>query len=111
VSKRITMADALEPVEVDLFGFDYEMKPATRSLVAECRPYEQKLEDADEGDADALIAAVGALLDIRLKSANGNQRKKPSAIVKEKWEADQLTTSALMGFLADLSGAQFARPT
>lgn len=108
MARTISLGEALDKVEVDLFGTAFEAQPATRSLMKESEPFERELDKAD--DSDDVIAAVGRLLDIRLKSANGSKRK-PSTIVKEKWEADELSTGSLLAFLADLNGAQYARPT
>jgi hypothetical protein len=105
---KVSLGDALTTVEVEVFGAKFKALPATRSVVNSIVDLEKKLEDAKDNDEQ--IAVIAELLDVRLKSANGS-KKKASAIITEKWEADELGLDQIQGFVEDLNQAQLVRPT
>lgn len=108
MGKRITLGQALERVEVDLFDHDFEALPGTKLVVEACLPIEEQLEDTEK--VPEQIKLIGGLLDIRLKSLNGS-KKKPSTLVKEKWDAGELGIEQLLTFYGEIATAQFVRPT
>lgn len=107
---RVSIAEAVEPVEVDLWADDggalFTVKPATRSVLKKADEVMEKL-DAIKDDEQA-VGMLAEMLDLRLVPANG-KRTKASTIVTRKWEADELTLPQLIRFGERLSEAE--RPT
>ena len=106
--KKISLGEAVTDVEVELFGVTFKALTPTRSVLKDAGELEDALEAADNNDVS--MDLIGRMLDARLKATNGG-RKKPSQIIKEKWEADELSLPQIQMFVADLTEAQFARPT
>lgn len=93
-------------VDVDLWGHPFETVPATRTVHRRQREISAQIDEA--GDDDASVKLLAELIDLRLKPA-GNARKKASAFILEKWEADQLSVPQLEQLLDDL--LETDRPT
>lgn len=93
------------PVEVDLWGQAFKTVPATRSVGKKVEGFQEQVEAAT--DSDQVVAAVGNILDVRIKPVEGT--RKASTVIKEKWKADELTLDQLLAFLGDLEEAD--RPT
>lgn len=123
----VSIGEAYEPVEVDLWGKPYETVPATRSLAIKGAPLIDKLNDlrtsvdykdlglAEDADpaavqaaiTDELVKAMGKLLDLKLRPVEGT--RKASTLVREKWNADEVTLAQLETLLEDIGEAD--RPT
>lgn len=95
-----------DPVVVDLWGHEFNTVPVTRSVAKRLGEHERKL--SEEEDPDLVVELIAAMLDEHLKPSNG-KRTKPSSIIKEKWEADELSLPQLTQLSADLADA--GRPT
>lgn len=93
-------------VDVDLWGHPFETVPATRSVHRKQREISAKIDTVT--DDDESVKLLAELVDLRLKPA-GNGRKKASAFILEKWEADDLSVPQLEQFLDDLLATD--RPT
>jgi hypothetical protein len=103
----MTAASTIDGVTVELWGTEFNLKPATRSVLKAAEEYERKLDEAK--DADELVKLMGELLDIRVVPQNG-KRKLASKIILEKWEADQVTLSQVLDFAHQIAEAT-ERPT
>ena len=98
-----------EGVIVEIGEHKFRTLPRTRSVVKKMRPFAEAMVKAEmEGSDDDMIAALAAMFDVRLVSANGG-RKKASTVITEMWRADQLTREDLDEFAEDLADAD--RPT
>lgn len=103
---RVSIAESVEPVEVDLWGSIFTVKPATRSVSRKAGELMEKLDEVE--DDDQAVQMLAEMLDLRLVPTEG-KRTKASTIVSRKWEADELTLAQLMSFGERLSDAE--RPT
>lgn len=95
-----------EPVDVDLWGKKFVTVLETRSVQQKAQALHDKL--ANTSDDDEAFKLLAELVDVRLKPA-GQGRKKPSELIIEKWEADELSLPQLEAFIDGLVAA--ARPT
>jgi hypothetical protein len=94
MSARIySLGEAVATGEVDIFGSVFEVRPITSSVEAALNPLERKynalLEKADSTTGTSVVEAIGELLDVLLKPAEGG-KSKPSKLLLEKWQADEL---------------------
>lgn len=105
-AKRVSIADAFEPVTVDLWGHEFHTVQATRSVVQQADKLEQQMEEVT--DTDALVGLLGDALDIVLKPSDG-RRTSPSKLIGEKWQADHVTVDQIVGVLEGIRDGQ--RPT
>ncbi len=105
-------------VEVDLWGTMYDLLPVTRSLETPLAEAGRKVTEVltqepeagkEEAQADQLVEAVSAVLDLRLKPQNG-ARTKASKKILDAWKADKLSVDQILDFLEDLKDAT-DRPT
>jgi hypothetical protein len=99
---RVAIEQDHTPVEVDLWGTVFEAKPLSRSLSGDWDEAMQRVWEA-ENDDDS-VRLLGAALDIRLKPTGGG-KKKPSAVLAEKWKADKLTVPQVNAFIQALNKA------
>lgn len=93
--------------DVDMFGAPFVTVPATKTVRQQAAGLELELEQVGADDEKA-IDVFGKILDLRL-APKGQGRKKPSQILREKWDADQVTVDQLSVFLESLGNAD--RPT
>jgi hypothetical protein len=102
---RITIDQAFEPVEVDLWGSEYRTRARTRTVQ---KQVQEKLAAfyASEDD-DESVKLLGEAFDAWFEPVG--DAGKPSELVASKWEADELTVGQLLGFLDSLGDE--ARPT
>lgn len=97
---------AYKPIEVDLWGQIFETTDPVRSVVTKITGLEKQFEEAEaEGEPDAAVELMGALLDLRLASTNG-KKTKPSTLLKREWEADKVSLQRLNAFFYELFEAQ-----
>jgi hypothetical protein len=96
-AKRVSIADAFEPVTVDLWGHEFHTVRPTRSVVQRADKLEEQMEQVT--DTDALAGVLGDALDVMLKPCDG-RRTSPSKLIGEKWQADQVTLPDVL----DLTG-------
>ncbi len=104
---RISIAQAYEPVEVDLWGTVFETADVTRSGQKKAQALEGELEGTE--DPDEQVELLAKLLDLKLVSTNGTKLK-PSTMIVKKWKADELSPRSLFSFLDRLAEAE-TRPT
>ena len=104
----VSITTAHESVEVDLWGAVFHTQRVTRSLEKEIARLEKAAEAVDPGDIDAEVRLLVEMLDVLLVPEDG-KRKKASAHIIEKWEADEITRAELLGFIDRL--VQAGRPT
>lgn len=97
---RYSFGESTTVVEVDFFGRSYELRPVTKTVSANLdaldeanreRYGEKQLADLEDGEQ---IAFFGRLLDVLLKPVGG-QRKLPSAVLSEAWDADKVEIDPL----------------
>lgn len=102
---KLTLAESYEPVEVDLFGHDFVTTNVTRTTQIELGKLETLVDDATENqDVDKMVEALAKVLDLRLKAAD-NKRTKPSTVIVQRWEADELNILDLVKFVEELGRA------
>lgn len=112
MTQRIfSLGEAVASAEVDLFGSIFTVRPMTASIessfeIAE-NDYLTAIGDPDGASGKDVIAAVGAVLDIMLKPAEGGKRK-PSKILTEKWVADAVALEDVLGLVGAITSP---RPT
>lgn len=115
----VSIQQAYEPVEVDLWGTVFKTIPATRSITQKLDEALAKIDAA--GTSDSVIEAGAELLDIRLSpvkeeqpAVDGKPAKRPkvvkaSDVLKKKWREDAVTIPQFFKLLDDLDAAD--RPT
>ena len=107
----IAAAESLE-FEVDLWGTVFKTVPVTRTRAREITRLQRELnaleEDADNADDEA-VRLMAELLDHMLAPEPG-KRKKPSQLIVEKWNADDLAFKQLVDFYEQI-GEAAKRPT
>ena len=113
---RVSIAAAeADEVEVDLWGTLFHTVPVTRTRQRAIRDLDEQfkaLQTADPAPEDAEDQAVklmSQMLDHWLAPEPG-KRKKPSDLICQKWEADELAFGQLNRLLEDLSEAAGSRP-
>ena len=106
---KLTLAQSFEAIEVDLFGHDFETRNVTRTTQLQLAELEQLAEQATESqDVDKMVEALAKVLDLRLKAADG-KRTKPSTIIQQRWQADELNILELVKFVEELGAASAPR--
>lgn len=101
---------AYEPLEVDLWSAEDGAVFQTAELTRSSFKAAQKLLEAIDAakDADEGVAASCEYLDFRLRPLGGGQRK-PSTLIRKRWENDQLSPSRVADLVAEVIEAD--RPT
>lgn len=108
---RLSITAEEQGVELDLWGEDYILLPATRSLSRKARPLYERLEqieaqaaqldregkDMPEDLDDQMVEAIGKLLDVVVRPTDGT--RKASTLIQRKWKSDELTLPQLLRFL------------
>lgn len=123
---RLEIAQAYEPIEIDLWGTVFETRDVPRSGVKKTGELQQKLEAIQEAQAkegeeipgvglvprdpkpdelDQMVGILAEMMDVKLVSTNGG-RKKPSTLIKAKWQADDLSLGRLFTFVAEIRAAE-----
>jgi hypothetical protein len=103
---KLTIRD-LASVDVDLWGKAFETVPPVRSVSLKLEELQRQFNDVDD-DGDKIVDLTAQILDLKLKPA-GNGRKNAGDLVREKWQADELTLNQLLDFLNAIGEAD--RPT
>lgn len=105
---RVKIENATKATEVDLWGAIYRIKPVTRSVRNALDELDeaQRLEDADLGEdedvsADRQVERVGEQWDILLEPVG--DAPPPSEVLKEKWEADEVSSATITEFDAQIA--------
>lgn len=104
---RISLAESVSPIEVDLFGRLYNTVPVTRSVqraAVELEKSRGEVLNEEDADADKVVEYLSLVLDLRLKPAAGG-RKPASQVIQEAWQEDKLEVSAIVDLVTELSGA------
>jgi hypothetical protein len=112
---RIAIESAFEPIEVDFWGVVFETRSMPRSRARKARsigaqiealmksePTDEKVAEEEE---EKLITLYGELFDLKLV-ATGGGRRKPSVLLRQRWEEDKLTGEGLAAFLGKLMVAE-----
>lgn len=97
----ISIAQAYEPVEVDLWGELHKTHPITRSLEKKIDVVKEEIERAET--TDAAVKGFAKLIALHLGSPA------VTAAIEKKWKADELTVAELVTFAETLADAE--RPT
>ena len=106
-AKQITLRDVPRP-EVLLGASTFLVRPATKALtktIAEYREAQFLAEDDDAGVKNAC-----ELLDELLERKPG-KRKDASAVIAEKWDANELAVGQIVALVDDIIDAATDRPT
>lgn len=111
---RIAIDKAYDPVEVDLWGEVFYTQDVTADTEEKLGELWQELAEVERTEADGWrvkrVECLGRMLDLRL--GREGKGKKPSTLVKERYQANKLSFARLMEFLADLGNAEGQdRPT
>lgn len=102
---RITL-EAPDAPEVELFGHVYTIVPITKAAVAKADAAEAKVDDAE--DSDQLVAAYGALLDVRLRPTAEKQPRASTVLVKA-WNGNDVSLKQINQLVIDVASTD--RPT
>lgn len=105
MSKRVTLAQATDTVEADLFGRVYDLRPVTRSVEEKLRETAKQIgedTDVDELDGDEFIEHAGRILDVLLKPSGADNRTAASKALLDAWKGEKLTRAGVWEFLTDL---------
>jgi hypothetical protein len=109
---RISIGQAYEPVEIDLWedngGGVFVTEDLPRSKQKKAEKLLGAVYETEEGGEDVAVDAIGQFLDLKLVPKNGT-KVKPSTLVSKKWKADELTMRQLLAFLQAVAEAD--RPT
>lgn len=104
----IDAAPVTEAPEFDLWGSVFTLRPLTRSVEAKVK---ETLERADAAlDSDQAVEMLGEMLD-HLLAPEAGKRKKASAFVVAKWQADELAIDQIETFVDKVREAAGAPPT
>lgn len=95
-----------QPGEVVIGDVKYQTVPLVRSVLKKGMELDEAYESAEE--PDAVVAAIGAMLDLRLKPVVKGTSK-PSTVVKRMWNADETTLEWITDLLSQVQEAD--RPT
>ena len=105
-------ASEIDSIEVDLWGTLFHTVPVTRTRQRAIRDLRRDLiaieDDANDAE-DRAVRLMAEMLDHMLAAEPG-KRKKPSAVVWEKWEADEMAFKQLETLFEDIAEAA-APPT
>lgn len=102
---KLSISDAFATVTVDLWGHEFDRMPITRSVREKLGPASSAVIEArDEENADALVDAIGAVLDLRLKASDG-KRTAASKLIHDRWHADDLDLEQLLNFTEEIGEA------
>jgi hypothetical protein len=111
----IAIADHVgDGVEVDLWGQLYTVKRRTKNteeaIDEALNEINERAQKRDDLDKDATqVEIFGERMDVWLVPAAGG-KKKPSSVIKEKWDAGDLDLLQVNSFWASVQEAA-ARPT
>lgn len=109
---RVTIAEASSEQVCELWGEEFEIRLTTRAqqekIEEALKAYRDKLREAKDGDD--VVAAHCILIDARLKPI-APKRRQASAVILEKWKADQLSVGQLEQLTADLAEAADGPPS
>ncbi len=110
---RIAIDTAFDPIEVDLWGSLFETRSMPRSRARKARAIGTKIQalmkseppddETAEKEEEELVGLYGELFDLKLASAEPGKRRKPSSILRERWEEDKLTGEGLAAFIGKLT--------
>lgn len=105
-------ASEVDSIEVDLWGTIFHTVPVTRTRQRAIKDLDRDLkaidEDADDAE-DQAVRVMADMLDHWLAPEEG-KRKKPSALIWEKWEGDALAFAQLTQLFENIAEAA-DRPT
>jgi predicted phage gp36 major capsid-like protein len=95
----ISVAQATETNEADLWGEIFKIKPQTKAVLeAADKAQEEYLKAVEKAEtSDDVVRAIALLLDVRLEPPQG-KRVKASTVVLKKWDANELTLPELRAF-------------
>ncbi len=102
----IAIANAYNPVEIDLWGTKFETIDVPRSGAKKATALEDKIDELEAGSdgLDELVDLMADLLDIKLRKTSGTG--KPGTLIRKKWADDELTIPQLMSFMAAVRQAE-----
>lgn len=107
---KISIADYFQTVTVDLWDHEFERQIVTRSVRPQLAVIGEELNKAvNDEDGDAVVEAIGKVLDLRLKPSDG-KRTAASKLVNDKWLGDQVEVPQLLELLEEIGDAG-NRPT
>ncbi len=106
MSQVIGIPDAVEDVVIDLWGTKFVAVPPTKALAEETADdlvaITLAVASPDSGD---FVKALGAFLDKKLRP-QGSHKKKPSNLIKAKWDANGVTIPQLAAFVENIRDAE-----
>lgn len=104
MSKRITLAQATDTTEADVFGRVYELRPITRSVEEKLRAIGEEAgdKDIDDLDGDEFVGYVGRFLDALLKPLGPDNRTMASKALGDAWKGEKVTRGQVWEFLQEL---------
>lgn len=94
----IQIAQAYEPVEVDLWGELHKTRPVTRSVEKAIAKATEKLDAA--GTTDLQVKCLAEIISLRLERSAA-----AAAAIDKKWKADELAVPQLVAFAERLAEA------
>lgn len=94
----ISIAQAYEPVEVDLWGELHKTRPVTRTVEKAIVKANEKLNVAETTDAQ--VKCLAEIIGLRLENSAA-----AAAVIDKKWKADELAVEQLVAFAERLTEA------
>lgn len=102
---KVSIAEVLQTIEIDLWGHEYETVWVTKSTIDKAQALwtDAIAEGREGGDRDLMIDKLGQLLDLRLKTDDA-KAPKPSKLLRDKWDADEVAVDHVIGLLNTIGG-------
>ncbi len=102
----VSITRTYSPVEIDLWGTQFETIDVPRSGAKKATALEETIDSiqASGEGLDELVGCMAELMDIKLTAVEG--KAKPGALIKKKWNADELTIPQLMSFMSAVQDAE-----
>lgn len=108
MTERVSIEQAFERPEFDLWGSVFVLRMMTRSIAEKWDKTSAAVQTAETND-EAMLA-LGEQLDVVLEPSSKGQAK-ASTQIRKKWEADELTLQHLKWFCERVGEVAFERPT
>ena len=112
MSKKITISDSFEPIEVDLLGTVYKTIPITRSVQQKAVTLETESGDVlndTTADPDSQVEYLAKAVGLRLVPTVEGEKPADELIV-ELYKEDKLRLDQLVDLIDQLGGSE-ANPT
>lgn len=93
----ISIAQAYEPVEVDLWGELHKTRPITRSIEKKIDAVKEQIDKAET--TDQAVKGLAKLISLQIGDDGIAQT------IEAKWKADELTVNQLIAFADSIAAA------